>query len=455
MHICSVSKHTRIVNLSVVFVRLSSFSVNFSQSPLFGVWYNKSIQILGKYMISRHFKDTFAALQYPNYRLWFIGQLVSLVGTWMQSTAQGFLIFDITHSAAYLGYVSFAAGIPTWFLTLYGGLIADRISKRTLLIITQTSMMVLAAILAALSFMQKVQAWQIIVLAFLLGIANSFDMPGRQAFVAELVDRKHLTNAIALNATMFNLGVVVGPAVAGLVYAWLGPAWCFTINAISFLAVIFALVSMKLGPIPINIRKSPILEIKEGLQAAFSTETMRLLFTSLAALGAFGFSLLVLTPAWSVDVLHGDVTTNGLLLSARGIGSLIGGLIIATVGSRGFRGKIWSASTLFLPAAMVIFGLARWLPFSLITIAVMGLGLISVVNITNGLIQDNISDMLRGRVMSVYSLIFVGSQTMGSLVIGEIADRVNAPAAVYISAGVMALLAIYIYFFKPFMRKVA
>jgi len=194
-------------------------------------------------MLNNRYKDTFAALQYPNYRLWFIGQLVSLVGTWMQSTAQGFLIFDLTHSAAFLGYVSFAAGVPTWLLTLYGGLIADRVPRRKLLIMTQTTMMVLAAVLAFLSFTHRVQPWHIIVLAAFLGIANAFDAPARQSFVAEMVDRKDLTNAIALNATMFNLGVVVGPAVAGLVYAWLGPSWCFTINSISFYCGHYFIVS--------------------------------------------------------------------------------------------------------------------------------------------------------------------------------------------------------------------
>lgn len=406
-------------------------------------------------MITRHLKDTFAALQHPNYRLWFIGQLVSLIGTWMQSTAQGFLIYDLTRSAAFLGYVSFAAGIPTWLLTLYGGVIADRIPKRTMLIITQSTMMVLASILAVLTFTHTVQPWHIIVLAFMLGIANAFDMPGRQSFVAELVERKDLTNAIALNATMFNLGVVVGPAVAGLVYAWLGPAWCFTINAISFIAVIVALLLMRITPMLRTDHLSPIVELKEGFKAAFSSDSMKLLFVSLFTCSAFGFGILVLAPAWAVNVLHGDVTTNGLLLSARGAGSLISGLVLATIASRGYRGKIWSIGSILLPISVLLFGMARWLPFSLVMIAFMGLSLIMVVNITNGLIQANTSDEMRGRVMSIYSLIMAGGQTLGSLLMGLIADRINEPVAVYIGAGILGLLAIFIYLFKPSMRKIA
>src|SRR5271157_4058592 len=189
---------------------------------------------------SARWRRTFMALKYPNYRLWFRGQMVSLFGTWMQTTAQGFLVYELTHSPRYLGYVGFAAGAPTWLLTLYGGVVADRIPRRMLLIITQSCMMVLAFILAALWFLHVVQPWHIMVLAFLLGVANSFDAPARQAFVSELVPREDLTNAIALNATMFNTATAVGPAVAGATYALFGAGWCFTINGLSFIAVLTA-----------------------------------------------------------------------------------------------------------------------------------------------------------------------------------------------------------------------
>ncbi len=406
-------------------------------------------------MISTRFNETFAALQHPNYRLWFMGQLVSLVGTWMQSTAQGFLVFQITHSPAFLGYVSFAAGIPFWIFTLYGGVIADRISKRKLLIITQSAMMILAVILAILTFTNLVQAWHVIVLSFFLGVANAFDAPARQSFVVELIDRKDMTNAIALNATMFNLGVVIGPAVAGMVYAWLGPAWCFTINAISFIAVIIALGLMKLDNHPIILLQSPIEQLKEGFKAAFSNKTIRLLLTNLLVVGTFGFGVLVLIPAWAVNVLHGDVTTNGLLFSARGLGSLLGGLMIATIGSRGFRGKIWTVGSFVLPVAMLVFGTATHVPFSLFMIAIIGWSIISVVNVSNALIQANASDEMRGRVMSFYTLIFIGGQTLGGLLTGVLAEKINEPFVVYLSAGMLALTAILTYVLKPFLRNVA
>ena len=199
-------------------------------------------------------KRTFTALRYRNYRLWFIGQLASLIGTWMQTTAQAFLVFQLTNSPAYLGLVGFASGVPSLIFMMYGGVIADRMPRRNLLIVTQSSMMVLAFILAALTFTGWVQPWHIIVLSLLLGTANAFDTPARQSFVSELVEREDLGNAIALNSTMFQGAMAVGPAVAGITYAVLGPAMCFAINGISFLAVIAALLMMRVKPTVARVR---------------------------------------------------------------------------------------------------------------------------------------------------------------------------------------------------------
>ena len=205
----------------------------------------------------------FVSFQHPNFRLWFSGQLISLVGTWMQSTAQGYLTPGLTGSSAYLGYIALASGIPTWFFTLYGGVIADRISRRTLLVITQTAMMILAFILSALVFTNTVKPWHILVLAFLLGVATAFDAPARQSFVRELVSREHMVNAIALNSSIFNLGTVAGPAIAGLTYAAIGPAWCFAINGVSFIAVIIALLIMKIDQQIVKpAKRSALVELK-------------------------------------------------------------------------------------------------------------------------------------------------------------------------------------------------
>jgi hypothetical protein len=252
-----------------------------------------------------NFKETFISLKYPNFRLWFIGQLVSLVGTWMQSAAQGYLVYELTKSPAFLGYVSAANGIPSWIFTLYAGAIADRMPRRTLMVITQSAMMVLAFILAALAFTHLVQPWHIIVLAFMLGICNAFDAPARQAFVLEMVDREVLTNAIALNSTMFTSAIVIGPAVGGLAYAWVGPEWCFTLNGLSFVAVIIALLMMKLKPMPHMARKPvSFRDIADGLVYVARDSTLRLLIANLGVTTIFGLGIATLIPAWAVNIWH-------------------------------------------------------------------------------------------------------------------------------------------------------
>ena len=284
-------------------------------------------------------KDTFASLRHPNYRLWFFGQMVSLIGTWMQSTAQAFLMYELTRSPTYLGYIGFAAGVPTWLFMLYGGLIADRMPRRTLLVITQTSMMLLAFLIAGLTFSGLIQPWHIILIAFCLGIANAFDAPARQAFVLEMVSREDLPNAIALNSTMFNLGTSIGPAAGGMIYALVGPAWCFTINAISFLAVIAALLLMKLKQIPQQVWQSSALqEIKSGIHYVATQSIVRTIVINLGIVSLFGMGFVTLMPAWAVKILGGDATTNGLLQSARGIGAFIGALMTAALSRHMMRG---------------------------------------------------------------------------------------------------------------------
>ncbi|MFN8474273.1 MAG: MFS transporter [Anaerolineae bacterium] len=399
---------------------------------------------------------TFEALKYPNYRLWFMGQLVSLVGTWMQTTAQGFLIFQLTHSTAYLGYVGFAAGIPSWVFMLYGGVVADRVSRRNLLIITQTSMMILAFIQAGLTFLNIIQPWQIIVLAFMLGIANAFDAPARQAFVLELVDRRALTNAIALNSGMFNAATVVGPAVAGLTYAAFGAAWCFTINGLSFIAVIVALALMHIK----NVARAPrtgrtLDQLKEGLNYTLSHPMIRTLI-AVAGVGAlFGGAYATLLPAWAVDVLGGDAMTNGLLQSARGVGSLIGALMIASMGPYLQRGKLLTFGTFVYPVLLIFFALVQWLPLSLVVLAGVGWGAMVVFNMANTLVQTQVSDVLRGRVMGVYTLTFFGGMPLGALWAGALANYIGAPWTIIISGVISLAFAFVFWIFVPRLRALA
>jgi MFS family permease len=397
--------------------------------------------------------QTFAALQFPNYRLWFQGQIVSLFGTWMQTTAQGFLIYELTHSPAYLGYVGFASGVPAWLLTLYGGVVADRMSRRKLMIITQSAMMLFAFILAALAFLHVVEPWHVVLLSFGLGTANAFDAPARQAFVGEMVDSEYLTNAIALNATMFHTATAIGPAVAGITYALFGPAWCFTINGVSFIAVIIALQMMKLKPHVPPAEGEGEGKFKEGILYVVRHDLIRVIIGIVALNSMFTLSLTTLIPAWSVTILGGDATTNGFLNSARGIGSLMGALVIATLGRIAYRGKLVTFGTFLAPVLLLVFATIHWLPASYVVMAGIGVGTIMVMNLANALVQTSTPEHLRGRVMGAYTWIFFGFMPIGALWSGELAARFGLAETVIINGLIALAAAVAIWVFYPKLRK--
>jgi len=399
-------------------------------------------------------KQAVTALKYPNYRLWFWGQIISLFGTWMESTALAFLVFDLTKSPAYLGLIGFATGVPTWLFTLYAGVIADRMSRRTLLMITQTVMMLLAFILAALTFLHRVQPWHILVIAVLLGTANAFEAPARQSFVLEMVEPEDMTNAIALNAAMFNSAMAVGPAAAGLVYAFLGPAWCFALNGASFLAVILNLQKMRLRPfVPQAERTSALADLKEGLKYVARHPLIRTIIGLLGIVSLFGVSFSTLFPAWAVNILHGDAKTNGFLQSARGLGAVTAALLIAALGRFRFRGKLLTFGTFALPMAVAAFALVRWTPLSLVLVFGSGLAQVLIFNLSNALVQTNSPDGLRGRVMGVYTMVFFGLMPIGALGVGLTAQHLSTPAAVLIGAGVMLSAAAALAVYLPHLRR--
>jgi MFS family permease len=399
-------------------------------------------------------QGTFAALKHKNYQLWFYGQMVSLMGTWMQSTAQGYLIYQLTGSPVYLGLVGFAAGVPTWLFTLFGGVVADRISRRTLMVITQSTMLVLAFILAALTFTNVVRPWHILVLAFLLGVANAFDAPARVSFVLELVPREDMTNAIALNSTMFNTATVVGPSIAGLTYAAFGPAWCFTLNGISFIAVIVALLLMHIKLDAQQARRSnAMVEIVEGLEYVFTNRLVLSLTATVGLVSMFGFGLMNLLPAWATDVLRGNEVTNGLLISARGFGALISALMLASLTKHKIRGRLWMVGYMVVPASLFFFAWIRWLPLSLALLVVIGWGMMMLTNNSNALIQSRVPDNLRGRVMGVYALVLNGFIPVGALLAGAVAQKLGSPVMVMLSAGILLIFAVATWIFLPEIRR--
>jgi MFS family permease len=399
-------------------------------------------------------RQTFAALRHRNYNLWFRGQLVSLMGTWMQQTAQAYLIFELTRSPAYLGYVGFAAGVPAWLFTLYGGVIADRVEKRKLLLVTQTSMMLLAFILAALVFSGLVQPWHILVLAFGLGIANAFDAPARLAIVSEMVSREDLINAIALNATMFNTGSAIGPAVAGVAYALVGPAWCFTINGLSFIAVIVALLLMKVAPPIAPVKRGTAwADLLEGLRYIIDEPAIRTLMFLVAITALFGISSSTLFPAWAVEILGGDATTTGLLQSARGLGALISALLIASLGRFSFKGRLLTLGSFAFPLLLLVFALIHWLPLALLVLVGSGLAIILIMNLANALVQTLAPDALRGRVMAIYSLTFFGLMPIGALWAGASAEQFGEPSTVAIGALISLGVAGLLWVRAPWLRR--
>jgi len=378
---------------------------------------------------------TFAALGFPNYRLWFFGQMTSLFGTWMQTTAQGYLVFELTRSERYLGYVGFASGIASWLFMLYGGAVADRVPRRNLLVVTQGLSMTLALVLAALTFFRVVAPWHIIALAFSLGVVNAFDAPARQSFVLEMVDRSVLTNAIALNSTMFNTAMVVGPAAGGLAYAWLGPGWCFVLNGLSFVAVIAALLSMRLPEWKAPPRAgSALTEIRAGLRAVGTDRRILGIMCLLGALSLFGMGFVTLMPAWAVDILRGDARTNGFLQSARGVGALAAALAVASIAPRRSRGRIMMLAMAAMSIFIILFSLTRSLATSLVALLAVGGANIAANNLANSLVQTLTPDHLRGRVMAVYMLAFFGFMPIGALLAGTAAAVVGVRLTVALGA---------------------
>ena len=382
--------------------------------------------------------------------------MVSLMGTWMQASVQAYLIYDLTGSTDYLGYIGVAGGLPSWFFTLFAGVVADRMPRRKLLMITQFYMMVLAFILTGLTFSGWIRPWHLLVLAFLLGIGNAFDAPARLAFITDMVeDRSDLTNAIALNGTMFTAATIVGPAVGGLVYGWAGPGWCFLVNAFSFIAVIFALMLMKnlRNPPPRTSRSLPLQDLKAAMQYTLNHKIIRQVVMNMGVVSITILGTVALLPAWAVQVLGGDASTHGFLLSARGVGSLFSALALASLGRVQGRGRLYALSALALPFMVGIFSFQTALPLSLLTIMAMGFVFLMHNNSANVLVQKEVDDAMRGRVMSIYTMVFFGGQPIGSPLAGRLAGMIGEPHTVQLLAVVLLIYMLWAAWHTPEIRK--
>jgi MFS family permease len=371
------------------------------------------------------------ALRHRNYRLFFSGQLISLVGTWMQSVAQSWLVYRLTGSAVLLGFVGFAGQIPVFLLAPIGGSIADRYNRHRIVIATQTAAMLLAFLLAALTLTGRVQVWHVFALAALLGVINAFDIPTRQVFVMDMVGREDLINAIALNSSMINGARMVGPALAGVLVATIGEGWCFLANAVSFLAVIAGLMMMSMtAQTRVPRPGSALAGIIEGFRYVKRTKPVRALLLLLGLISLMGMPYAVLMPIFADRILHGGPRGLGLLMSCAGFGALAGALTLAAKkGIRGLDRWVALAATGF-GASLILFSLSRsfWLSAALLVPA--GFCVMIEMASSNTLIQSLVPDELRGRVMAVYSMMFIGMAPFGSLLAGALAHRIGAPATV-------------------------
>ncbi|HTC48809.1 MAG TPA: MFS transporter [Candidatus Aquilonibacter sp.] len=372
------------------------------------------------------------ALRHRNFQLFFSGQLISLIGTWMQSVAQSWLVYRLTGSALLLGSVGFASQIPVFLFSPLGGIAADRLNRRHVVIATQIASLVLAFILAALTLLHKVQVWHVFVLAALLGVVNAFDIPGRQSFLVDMVGKEDLMNAIALNSSMFNGARVIGPAIAGILVAKIGEGWCFFANGVSYIAVIIGLLMMRVhSPARVSIG-SPVEHMMEGFRFVNRTAPIRALLLLLGLVSLVGMPYVVLMPIFADKILHGGAKGLGILMGATGVGALSGALTLAfRQGVKGLgRWVAWCCAG--FGASLVVFSISHRFWVSVILLLPVGYTMMLQMACSNTLIQVMVPDALRGRVMAVYSMMFMGMAPIGALLGGALADHFGAQVTVAI-----------------------
>lgn len=383
--------------------------------------------------------STFSALRHRDYRLFWTGSLVSLVGTWMQSTAQSYLVWELTGSALATGLTVLFFSLPSTVLSLLGGVVADRIDRRKLVLTTQFLFMLQSAAMTGLTLAGTIEVWQIYLLALGNGIVMAFDSPGRQSMLPSLVEREDLSNAIALNSTVFNASRVVGPPIAGIVYAAAGPAWCFAVNTVSFAAILYVLWIIRPrwgGP---SVTQATLWRnLAEGVNYARTHPIERTLLLLVSLVGTFAFTYVVLMPVVASRVLGGGPAENGYLLGAAGVGATLGGLMVATLRPRR-PGKLIVSFGYAAVLCLIAFSLSRHLVLSMVLSVGIGGSVMAFLATCNATIQSHVPDALRGRIMSLYTLALIGSGPLNSLIAGVLGNVLGAPWTIALSGLVMGL----------------
>jgi MFS family permease len=390
----------------------------------------------------------FRALRHRNFQLFIGGQLVSLVGTWMQTVAQSWLVYRLTHSAALLGAVGFASQVPVMFLGPVAGILADRFSRRRIVIGTQTFMMIQALLMAALTLTHRIQVWQIMALSLVLGICNAFDVPARQSFVVEMVGKDDLMNAIAINSSMFNAARSIGPAVAGILVATLGEGMCFLVNGLSFLAVIAGLLLMKADRKAPGQGQVPTTEqFKQGFRYVRGNSQIRSLLVLLGAVSLLGMPYAVLMPIFADEILHSGASGLGELLTSAGVGALAGALWLARRQRVQGLDRVLTRACFGFGVCVMLFSLSQTFWLSMLLLAPAGCFIMIQLGATNTLVQSLVSNEMRGRVMGIYSMMFLGMAPFGSLLAGSVAHQLGAPVTIFLS-GAAAVLGAAVFAFK-------
>jgi MFS family permease len=402
------------------------------------------------------FKLALRALRHRNYRLFFIGQGISLIGTWMQAIATGWLMFRLTHSEFMLGLLAFAGQIPTFLLSPFAGVLGDRTNRRRILIVAQVASMLQAFMLAGLTISGVIQVWQILFLAFLLGVTNAFEMPSRQAFVIEMVDDKSdLGNAIALNSGLFNGSRFIGPAVAGIVVAVAGEGICFMLNGISYFAAIIAFILMRIPGREAGGPKARLLtELKDGLLYSFGFRPIRDLIATVALMSLVAMSFPVLLPIFASRILHGGSYTYGFLVASTGAGALAGVAFLAMRKNVLGLGRIISTALIVFGLGLVAFSFSKSAILSICILAPVGFGMIAAMASCNTMVQTIVDEDKRGRVMSFYVMAFMGAAPLGSLMAGSVSSVIGAPYTVCIGGILCVLGGIVFYFRLPALRRI-
>jgi MFS family permease len=381
------------------------------------------------------------ALSHRNFRLFFIGQGISLVGTWMQNVGEGWLILTLTNSPFYVGLTAALSSLGVLLFSLYAGVVADRVDKRRVIIFMQLAFMLEALTVAVLVWTGVVKVWHVLTLATTLGIASAFDIPMRQSFIVEMVGKEDLMNAIALNSSVFNGARVIGPAIAGLLIGALGIAWCYFLNGLSYIAVIAGLLMMRLPPIVRSSqRPSAWSGFREVLTFLRGDRRLRVLMVLTATLSVFGFPYISMMPVFARDVLHRGATGYGALTSSIGIGAVIGALGVALASGRIHRrGRLMLIGGTAFGILLILFSASRSLALSMLLLALAGCAMIVNNSITNTLLQTTAPDHLRGRIMGFYSFVFVGMAPFGAFMFGLAAEHVGAPIAIATGGAVVVL----------------